>query len=256
MTAPEKFVQWLNSRRHVDRRYGHVFRYHPRSNSHSITLCECVLQDLLENCGVLIDQARKGLVAYGIDLKHVWQTSNKAKTIDLAVGIPGLPIKEGVATIGKVTSLDQVLISCEAKSCMTEHGKSQPRIYDELSSSHEIVHQGRQDAIAAGITIVNIAPQFASPLRQTSRKKLHFSNHTQPRVTANMVEHLRGLPLRERVGDTGFDAYSTIVVNCDNIHGAALWRDPPAPQPGDSDHYDTFLERISRLYAERFADLK
>jgi hypothetical protein len=49
---------------------------------------------------------------------------------------------------------------------MTEHGKSQPRVYDELSSSHEIVHQGRQDAIAAGITVVNVAPRFISPLRQ------------------------------------------------------------------------------------------
>ncbi len=85
------------------------------------------------------EQAAQGLVAYGVDLKHVWKGSNKAKTIDLALGIPKEPIAETHGRIGKVKDLKEVLISCEAKSCMTEHGKSQPRIYDELSSSHEIV---------------------------------------------------------------------------------------------------------------------
>lgn len=185
-----------------------------------------------------------------------WASTRKSKTLDLAVGPP--------ATTPPPFSVDQpivkivptaVLISCEAKTVMTEHGKSQPRIYDELSSSHEIVHQGRQDAIATRITVVNIAETFVSPLRQTSPRRIHISHHRQPEVAARMIQHLRGLPIREAVGQVGFDAYATIVIDCNNQHNVRLWTAPPAPLPGNPDHYETFLARISRLYAERFSVL-
>ncbi len=70
-----------------------------------------------------------------------------------------------------------------------------------------------------------------------------------------MIEHLRGLPVRDDVGKVGFDAYASVVVDCDNIHTVHLWTDPPAPQPGDADHYDTFIARISRFYDSRFSRL-
>jgi hypothetical protein len=68
-----------------------------------------------------------------------------------------------------------------------------------------------------------------------------------------MIQHLRGLPIRDAVGQVGFDAYATVVVDCDNRGDASLVEAPPAPQPGDPDHYRTFLDRISRAYAERFS---
>jgi len=213
------------------------------------------MEDLIESCVVLQEQATQGLVAYGLDLRHTWRDSNRTKTIDLAIGTPTKPLTGVQGGIAKVKDLKEVLISCEAKSCMTEHGKSQPRIYDELSSSHEIVHKGNSHAIAAGIAVINIAARFASPLRQSSANEIHFSNHTQPGATEKMVEHLRGLPLRAGIGDVGFDAYCTVVVSCDNIDGAILWEGLPAPQLGDWDHYDTFLQRISQFYKERFSDL-
>src|SRR5690348_8821382 len=107
--------------------------------------------------------------------------SNKEKTIDLAIGTPvdgpvelllDEPISEGI--------IDRVLLSMEAKTAMTEHGKSQPRIYDELSSSHGIVHAGDDAAIAAGITVVNIANRFISPLRQRRGEPLYWTEHKQP----------------------------------------------------------------------------
>jgi hypothetical protein len=147
--------------------------------------------------------------------------------------------------------MDRVLISCEAKTVMTEHSKSQPRIFDELGSSHEIVHQGDREAIAAGVTVVNIASTFVSPLRQKSRK-LHVSQHKQPRAAERMIAHLRGLPIRDDIDGIGFDAYTTIVVDCDNQGPASLWTDPPAPQPCDRDHYETFMARLSAAYSSRF----
>jgi hypothetical protein len=253
MNALVKFAAWLSSNTHRDRRFGHLYRYHPRSDAHSIILCTYILEDLFERCPLLQEQASRGEVSYGINLRHIWPTTQKSKTLDLAVGRPTSPT--GSNKIVRVNKLSQVFFACEAKSVMTEHGKSQPRVYDELSSSHEIVHQGDPNAIAAGITVINIAKTFVSPLRQTTADRLHISAHIQPEVTARMVTHLRGLPIRERTGQIGFDAYCTMVVECDNQTAATLWEDAPAPQPGDRDHYETFINRVVRFYVERFAVL-
>ncbi len=45
----------------------------------------------------------------------------------------------------------------------------------------------------------------------------------------------------------------TIVINCDNQNKATLCQDPPAPQLGEIDHYDSFLNQISRFYSDRFS---
>src|SRR5574337_528264 len=256
MPAPQRFVEWMSTHEHVDRRFGHIYRYHSRSDAHSVALCNEIVKDLIQVCPVLRAQAERGEIVFGVNVHFTWPSTCKTKTLDLAAGLPSTP--PPAFSLHQPTvrvELAEVLFSCEAKNVMTEHGKSQPRIYDELSSSHEIVHQGRPDAIATGITVVNIAKTFASPLRQTSRKSLHISRHKQPDVTARMIRHLRVLPIRVGVGQVGFDAYATIVVDCDNQGEVRLWTLPPAPQPSDPDHYDTFLQRISRLYAERFSVL-
>ena len=252
MNAPERIVKWMSEHRHVDKKLGHEYRYHSRSDAHSIELCRFVVADLLARCEPLRSQAARGEIAYGINLKHQWP-SGKTKTLDLAIGMPSRPLTvTPEAGIHRVEDLAEVLIACEAKTVMTEHGKSQPRVFDELSSSHEIVHSGRPDAIAAGITVVNIAATFVSPLRQQEGKALYVSKHNQPHVTERMVKHLRGLVTRERSEGVGFDAYCTVIVECDNQNSVSLWTNPPAPQPGEVDHYDTFVERISRFYGERF----
>jgi hypothetical protein len=43
------------------------------------------------------------------------------------------------------------------------------------------------------------------------------------------------------------------VIATDNRTIVNLWTDPPAPQPDDRDHYDTFIARIARFYTERFS---
>jgi len=257
MGAPERFAAWLAVHEHRDRRFRHLYRYHPRSDAHSKALCVFILEDLLLRCRVLSEQGARDEIAYGINLPHVWP-NGKRKTIDLAVGVPGVLARDlgNVPGIRKAASLARVFMSCEQKTVMTEHGKSEPCLFDELGSSHEIVHQGSTGAIAAGITVVNIADTFASPLRQASRGKLKVSKHKQPQVTESIVQHLRGLPIRDQVGQVGFDAYCTLVVECDNLTSAALWTAPPAPQPGDRDHCDSFMERIARFYSERFLSIR
>ncbi|MGD0897994.1 MAG: hypothetical protein ABR915_09155 [Thermoguttaceae bacterium] len=252
MDAPLDFAAWLTSHEHRDSVYGWVYRYHSRSDAHSIALCKLVLKDLIEACQPLRDHALADRVVYGINAKHTFPNGKK-KTLDLAIGTPkAVGETERVAGVILPGQIERVLIACEAKTCMTEHAKSQPRIFDELGSSHEIVHQGDREAIAAGITVVNIAATFVSPLRQKS-KELYVTKHKQPHAAERMINHLRGLPIRDSVDGTGFDAYATVVVDCDNQGPVTLWSAPPAPQPSDRDHYDTFVKRIADAYFRRFS---
>jgi hypothetical protein len=250
--APQKFARWMAKHEHRDPRYGFVYHYHPRSDAHSIALCRFILEDLLEHSAVLKEQTLAGCVVYGINYSYTWNHTGKTKSLDLAVGsgTADTSLPSAVAGIYRGT-IDRVLLACESKTVMTEHSKSQPRIYDELSSSHEIVHQGDREAIAAGIAVVNIAATFVSPLRQKGLE-LHVSHHKQPKAAERMVHHLRGLPIRDGTDGIGFDAFASVVIDCDNQGPAKLWNKPPAPQPGEADDYGTFLARISRAYAERF----
>jgi hypothetical protein len=257
MRAPDRFVEWLSHNEHVDG-LGRRYRYHPRSDNHSKALCGFILSDLLDMCPVLEDQAANGLVVFGINCKYRWEASGKPKTIDLAIGAPTVAIPSTVTGPRlriRAGSIRNVLISCEAKSVMTEHSKSEPRLFDELSSSHEIVHRGNPVAIAAGVTVVNAAATFVSPLRQKHGQPVEVTGHRQPHVTEKMVKHLRGLKIRQKVEDVGFDAYATIVVDCDNVGEARLVATLPAPQVGAPDHYEEFITRIARFYGERFSRL-
>lgn len=257
MAAPESFVAWMSAHTANDKKHGRtVYRYHPRSDHHSKVLCELVLRDLLDGCPALASHARSGLVVGGSNVRHtfVGGTSNKSKAFDLAIGTPRsietpptAPLRIARAPIAKVR------LSIEAKQCMTEHSKSTPRIFDELSSSHEIVHSGEPDAIACGLAVVNVASKYASPTRQLPTGNVLYTSHKQPKAVQAIVEHLRGLRRRTNIGAVGFDAFATIVIDCDNVGPCSLHESPPAPQPRDSDHYSTFISDISRIYSERFA---
>jgi hypothetical protein len=256
--APEVFVAWMGANIANDKKFGRkVFRYHPRSDEHSKVLCRLVLGDMIAGCPLLARHAKDGRVVAGINARYGF-SNGKTKTLDLAIGEPTASPHPLVASSSMIAEgeIGRLLIACEAKQCMTEHSKTQPRIFDELSSAHEIVHQGDTNAISLGIVVLNVARKYASPTRQTSGDgPLEWTEHRQPAVTEAMVKHLRGLRVRENPGEVGFDAFATIVIDCDNVGPCVLWTAFPAPQPGDRDHYPTFLGRINAAYTARFAGL-
>jgi len=254
--APQRFVQWMTTHEHVDKRQGLTYRYHPRSDAHSVALCELIAQDLIRSTPALQEGIRSGRVACGISVPFAGR-DGRLKTLDLAFGEDSrvLPSAIGLNDLATAKSLSRVILSCEAKSAMTEHSKSQPRIYDELSSSHEIIHQADAKALAAGVVVVNIAAEFVSPTRQFPGQPVCVSKHKQPHAAARMISHLRRLPIRSTEGAVGFDAFAIIVVNCDNVGPATLWTDAPAPQPGDSDHYASFVSRLSAALEARLAGI-
>jgi hypothetical protein len=252
--GPELFTKWMCQHIANDHKFGRkVFRYHPRSDEHSKKICRLVLDDLVESCPVL----KKHLLAHEVvaNINAVMTFPNgKVKTLDLAIGEPEVPIEPMVAVSPKhVVRLKRLRMGCEAKQCMTEHSKTKPRIFDELSSSHEIVHQGDRLAIAAGIVVVNIARQYASPTRQTSSEgPIIFSKHKQPDAARNMIEHLKGLIMRSEGTEIGFDAFATIVIDCDNTSECKLHTELPAPLVGERHHYQNFISDLAAAYASRF----
>lgn len=141
---------------------------------------------------------------------------------------------------------------------MTEHQKAQPRLYDELNSSHRIVHGENDQAIAAGFVMVNIAKRFISSDRNSGRapKDFQWNEHPQPRFVQITMETMDQLPRRLRPGEDGYDALGVVVVHCLNdgsrvtIHKAA-----PAPQVGEVYHYAAFVARLRGFYESRFGHL-
>lgn len=247
----------------ADHKHGRkVYRYHPRSDLHSKVLCGFVLEDLIAASPRLAADARQGIVVGKVNARYTF-SNQKVKSLDLAVGTPAHPvgadpISPAVDEVIRLAEIGVLRLALEAKQCMTEHSKSKPRLFDELSSSHEIVHQGAPDALACGIVVVNIASQYASPTRQKGRGAVAFTAHRQPIAAASMIEHLRGLMRRSETnsagvsGPAGFDAFATIVIDCDNVGPCRLETTPPAPQPGDPDEYGRFLDDVSRAYAIRY----
>lgn len=172
--------------------------------------------------------------------------------IDLVLGPPPSGVKGEVSARGiQRLSPATIQIAIEAKTVMTEHGKARRNRQRDLDSFHQFVHRYDPNAIAAALTVVNIADSFKSPLRP------EVSVHRNVRgLVEETMALLRALPVRSGSGDVaGLEANGGIVVSHDNVElqNARLITTPPAPQVGDPLHYAAFLRRICDRYTQRWA---
>jgi hypothetical protein len=256
LTAPARYAAWLGANRHFDKnsRAPSPYHYHPRSNAASVLLAKLVMEDIYASSKNVQDRVARREAAYGVNIPFRFPDTGEEKRLDLAIGIPDEPVlvDDPALPLPLTRSLRRVFVAVEAKAAMTEHIGAKPRLWDELSSSHEIVHRGDQQAIAAGVTVVNISDVFVSPLRQRPGEPLVANRHNQPHDAEDLLRHLRRLRIRDAIGEVGFDAYCHIVVKTDNVTGCELWTEYPAPQVGDPDHYDTFVSRLADLFDRRF----
>jgi len=139
--APRRFVDWMSANTQLNKSNGRSYRYHPRTDTHSKALCRFVVDDLLATCPQIAEDAGRGLLVYNVNEVMVNpQDPNQQKTVDLALGPPASPLAAGLS-LGRIAQAEvaQVRFAVEAKSAMTEHIKSKPRLFDELNSSHLIV---------------------------------------------------------------------------------------------------------------------
>ncbi len=237
MPAPDRLIAHLKEQ-----------GYHPRSSKHGQVLCEIVLDDLIAICPHLARHAAEGALVYDIQRKITHQSSEW--NIDLVLGPPATRVEE-VSSRGIVRqSPPTIRIAIEAKTIMTEHGKARRNRQRDLDSFHQFVHRYDPDAVAAALTVVNLADRFKSPLRPA------VSIHRNVRsLVEETLRLLRALPTRSAMTEpTGLEANGAVVIEHDNIDAAQtrLVSGTPAPQIGDPLHYDTFLRRICDRYTQRW----
>jgi hypothetical protein len=279
MHGPEIIARTLSQRNNVADKRGNKWQYFSRSDHHSKTVCWAFLFDLLQHCRLLNDHVSRGLVGFGINHKMTDFTQKKAKDLDLVISRPAAErgrdksfadlaseykialTREELRVLSKLPRLERVpvgsvLIALEAKAAMTSHVKALPRLYDELNSSHSIVHGDTQVAIAAGLVLVNFADTFVSPDSNKIDLSIHkptVSVHKQPHDTQRTLDTILELPRRSNSSESGFDGIAAVVVDCVNDgRPVSLVKKSPAPAPGEILHYDSLVGRMSHLYQSRF----
>lgn len=224
-------------------------------------------------------------MVFGINHKMVDFQHNRRKVLDLVLCTPAPGKRKGdlpptfaelaryykviledqeQAALGnlpslKTASVGSVLLALEAKACMTAHQRALPRLYDELNSSHATTHGATDQAIAAGFVMINVAPEFVSTdlnkwdLTQMPPRR---SGHKQPRDAELVVEKMKQIPRRSKLGDNGFDAMAMIAVDCRNDGSPVRLVDgPPSPAQDDIFSYASMISRLGHIYSTRFAQL-
>jgi hypothetical protein len=200
--------------------------------------------------------------------------TNKEKRLDLVLGSPadrpkgstlaGITTRYDVTlTPGLRADLDSlppihqapvgsVRVAIEVKACMTAHIKAIPRLYDELNSSHQIVHGASDQAIAVGLLVVNESASFISTDRN-KRPGAHGSpdlSRQDAHRPAAVISKVRQIPRRTRTGTPGFDAFG--IITLDLVNDGSLPSLTGTVAPDDSDSYEAMVQRILELYAARF----
>ena len=282
MDGPNIIIKTLSQRNNVTDRRGNHWQYFSRSDHHSKTICWAFLFDLLQHCRLLREHASKGLIGFGINHQMRDFKLDKKKDLDLVIcrSRPGTVDRRaqksfaGLADVYKLSlssedrlrlselpvvdevPVGNVLIALEAKAAMTSHVKACPRLFDELNSSHQIVHGDSGVAIAAGLVLINFADKFISPDSNKVDLSKHLpeiSTHKQPHDTQRTLDTVYKLPRRSSATEAGFDGIAAIVIECQNDgQPVKLVRQPPAPPEGDIWQYDSLVSRICHLYQSRF----
>lgn len=259
---------------------GNRWQYHSRSDRHSKIACWAIILDLLRTSELLRLHFTAGKVGFGINHEMRDFKVNRKKNLDLVLSKAGSSataesrlsfadygtkagVKLTAAEMSELNALPKlesaaisnVLVALEAKACMTEHIKAQPRLYDELASSFQTVHGDTNSAIAAAFVMINCAESFISPDR--NRKKIRpgksiVNPHKQPSAARAILAKVMQLPRRSNEQERGFDALGVTMVNCRN-DGSDVAIDADlnsAVEPIVA--YGELIARIGHLYATKF----
>lgn len=261
---------------------GLVWQYNSRSDHHSKVACWGVLFDLLNESAVLANQAAADEIVLGINFEIKNYTSQQKKNLDLVVARPESarrgkreafkdlvdrwsiklddPEQAALDALPDIEvgefGANAVRIALEAKACMTAHAKAGPRLYDELNSSHQIVHSASEGALAVGFAMVNAADTFLSSVSNPRRSYTDadwVSDHQQPEDTEKTVETIQSLPRRSGPTGAGYDGLALVILDMANDGTPVrLVNDLPAPAPGDVLHYESMIHRVANEYDARF----
>lgn len=161
----------------------------------------------------------------------------------------------------QVAPVGSTLIAMEAKAVMTAHVKALPRLYDELSSSHQCIHGESDSALAIAYVQVNAASTFISSNPDNVRaiasgERPEVSLHRQPTDSERVLEKLGALRRRVDKTGVGFDAIGVSMLDIQNdgtevtVHAGQ-----PSPSPGDAFHYSSMIMRMATRYDTTFSNI-
>jgi hypothetical protein len=282
MHGPEILSRTLSACAVLDKQFKNRWQYHSRSDRHSKIACWGILFDLMLASRTLTEHFQAGRASFGINHEMRDFRTGRKKNLDLVICTPGTPrdgashqamfrglVKSyGIDLDGeqgqmlaqlpdiKQSEVGEVHVALEAKACMTEHRKARPRLYDELSSSHQTIHGSAANAIAAGFVMVNVSDEFISTDRNKWSLKdhpPHVTKHKQPADAQAVLEKIREIPRRTTTQEAGFDALAVVMVRCRNDGSKfEIVAGSPAVEPGDVLHYESMIRRTAKLYESRF----
>lgn len=181
--------------------------------------------------------------------------SGLADSYGIHLGEPQRELLDSFPEIA-IANVGAVLVALEAKASMTAHQKALPRLYDELNSSHQIVHGASNQALAIGYVQINAANRFASSVTNRfswSERPVVLNEHKQPKAVFDVLGKVAELPRRTGTTGNGFDGIGVTVLDFENHGGPVhLVNASPAPQEGEPFHYNSMIVRMANEYDSRF----
>jgi hypothetical protein len=247
-----------------------LWQYHSRGGRHSLTACWGVMFDLLANSSLLRQHVEDGKVVFGLDHKMHDYAANRSKNLDLVVARPhdsGWTSKRSPRRFSELPdrfdmelspgqrsalaelpdpiegAVGAVHLALEAKACMTAFSKSYPRLYDELNSSHAVIHGASNRALAVGLAIINVADEFQSPVGGRNR-------HNQPRDALGAIAKVEQLPRRSGDEGVGYDGLGIVLVDLKNDGSPVRLSNEPAVPINYE--YERMIVRLANEYDVRF----
>lgn len=226
--------------------------YHPRSSKHGEVSCQAFLDDLLHHSHLIRDAAEAGEIVYQQDYT-VGAGDSKWNT-DLVLGPPDESVAVAVDSPRGIAEADlgEVWLAIDAKSVMTEHGKARRNRQRDINSFADIMHSHYPGSVTGGIVLINVAERFRSPLREEG----DITEHDRiDELAPETVDIFRDIDRSEGEISPNVDGVTCVVVehtNIDDGEPTRLVTDPPAPQPGDTVHYQTFLEEMIETFENRW----
>lgn len=282
MHGPQILVRFLKEPGEPDK-YGNLWQYNSRSDRHSKVGCWGIAFDMLSASSSLPKHAAEGKVVLGVNHSMTDFATGRKKRLDLVIARPtsrsraaGASFKALVGQYGivltkqesraldalpdiPVAGVGAVLVALEAKATMTAHVKSLPRLYDELNSSHLCVHGASSNALAIGYVQVNNSTSFISSVTNNfplEGREPIISEHRQPDATLRVIDKVREIPRRSQSSEVGFDGIGLSVLDFQNDGGpVSIVSGPPAPQQGDTFHYDSMIVRMANEYDTIFGQI-
>jgi hypothetical protein len=242
-------------------------RYHNhRLESHSDTVSEGILRDLLAQCQPLRTDFEAGVVRSWMNIRA---PGGRKRKVDLFVGEPG---------VDGEPDIERVRIAVENKSVITAHRNRTNRI-DDLEKVLGTIHSARPEAILVATVLIGLAERVLNIPDQVHKfyrdRDEEFERDVRPRLSsgdqtlwkqfdwgisknrplepARTVQHFRALPTRHpgHTHTEGYDYVFLIPVHIDNVNPPRIVRDNDLEIDVDAD-YQEMLRQVCSAYTARW----